>query len=92
MKNQVKEQDYQEIREEIVENWKKQYSFLGIKRAKIEALSSAKKWKKRKVIAMMRRKKEIYLNRWYYLIDVKNIVIFKKEVIDAIPAISAVSV
>jgi hypothetical protein len=80
-KNQIKEEDYNNIKEEIVENWKKNHGFIGIKRAKIEALSSAKKWKKRKVIAMMRRKKEIYLNRWYYIIDVKNIIIFKKEII-----------
>jgi hypothetical protein len=61
------------IRNQIVMNWKKDHDFLGIKRMSLEKLSDDKKWRVRKVIAIMRRKKEIFFHRKRYFINLSKI-------------------
>lgn len=67
----MKEEQIEETKKEILENWKKRNGWLGIGRVKLESLSQEKRWKKRKVIALMRKKKIIFLEKRYYFVNEK---------------------
>lgn len=69
----TKKFDLKDIQKEIIENWKKKNNYLGIKRLSLEKLSTQRKYKLRKAIADMRRRRVIYLIKRYYLIDMKKI-------------------
>ena len=57
-----------DIEKKILLNWEKKYSSMGIKRAKLIKLSNAKKWKVRRVLASMRKRKVIVLYRKNYFV------------------------
>jgi hypothetical protein len=62
----MKDIDIEIITKEILENWKKVNGYLGISRHRLESFSQAKYWKVKKVIAIMRKRKIIYLEKRYY--------------------------
>lgn len=64
-----KSKSLEEIREEILINWKERHNLYGIKRGKLEKLSGQGKKRVKKVIARMRRKKEIRLKQRYYYVN-----------------------
>lgn len=65
----MKEERVKQIKEEILKNWKEANGFLGVKRSKLESFTTAKKSTKKKVIAILRRKSEIILNKRYYFVN-----------------------
>lgn len=62
-----------EIQNEIIQNWKTNHKFLGLKRFRLESLSSSKLWETRKVIASMRKNKIICLNKRNYFINLSKL-------------------
>jgi hypothetical protein len=62
-----------EIKKEIIENWKLNHNYLGIKRNRLNKLSDKKIWKVKKVLRAMRKNKEIYLDRKNYFIDLEKL-------------------
>lgn len=65
----MKELEIEIIKKEIIGNWKTRNEFLGIKRFRLISFSQAKNWKIRKVLALMRKNKEIFLYKTYYFIS-----------------------
>lgn len=69
----MKQEDIEKIKKEIINNWNIRNSFLGVRRFRLESFSSEKKWKVRKVIALMRKEKLIFLYKRNYFIKMEKL-------------------